>query len=84
LNDIGDFIARDNPERAATFVQELESACHRIASNPEAHVVRNDLQRGMRMALHKHYLILFRITPEEIRIERVLHGARNVKRILRD
>jgi plasmid stabilization system protein ParE len=30
------------------------------------------------MAVHRHYLIFFRILADEIRIERVLHGARDI------
>jgi toxin ParE1/3/4 len=78
LEDIGDYIARDNRERAATFVDELQNACARIAENPKAYVTRDDLASGLRMAVHRHYLILFRILQNEIRVERIVHGARNL------
>jgi toxin ParE1/3/4 len=78
LDEIGDYISRDNPHRAATFVDELEGACFRIAESPQAYPLRADLAEDLRMAVHTNYLILFRILPGEIRIERVLHGARNL------
>ena len=78
LQDIGDYIARDNPARAVTFVDELEAACQRIALNPKAYPKRDNLARGLRMAVHGYYLIFFRILRTEIRVERVLHGARNL------
>ena len=81
LEEIGDFIARDNPSRAATFVDQLRTAIDRIAQNPEAYVARDNLMPGIRMAVHRQYLILFRILPAEIRVERILHGARNLPRI---
>ena len=78
LEEIGDYIARDNPARAATFVLELENACARIADNPNAYALRNDLAEGLRMAVYRPYLILFRILASEIRVERVVHGSRNL------
>ena len=81
LDEIGEYIARDNPLRAITFVDELESACRRIAENPQAYPLRKDLAPDLRMGVHTNYLILFRILPNEIRIERILHGARNLPRI---
>ena len=36
------------------------------------------------MAVHGHYLVLYRDLPAEdtVRIERMLHGARNLPRLL--
>jgi toxin ParE1/3/4 len=80
LDEIGEYIARENPDRAATFVDELEDACSRVAENPLAYPLRADLAADLRMAVHKNYLIFFRTLPGEIRIERILHGARNLHR----
>lgn len=78
LEDIGDYIARDNPSRAASFVEELETACSRIAENPRAYASRDSLVPGIRMAVYRHYLIFFRILDHEIRVERIVHGARHL------
>ena len=37
LREIGDSIARDNPQRAAIFVGELLAHSQRIAERPEAY-----------------------------------------------
>ena len=37
LREIGDSIARDNPQRAASFVGELLAHSQRIAEQPEAY-----------------------------------------------
>jgi toxin ParE1/3/4 len=34
LEEIGDYIAQDNPVRAGTFVAELRVHCERICLNP--------------------------------------------------
>ena len=78
LEEIGDYIARDNPTRAISFLRELERQCQRIAKRPTAFPVRNDLAAGIRMAVHGKYLIFFRVMEKAVRVERVIHGARNL------
>jgi toxin ParE1/3/4 len=36
LEEIGDYIARDNPRRALSFLDELEEECGRIKLRPPA------------------------------------------------
>ena len=43
LEAIGDYIARDNPARAVTFVRELRDHCQRIASHPLGYRERPEL-----------------------------------------
>lgn len=82
LEAIGDYIARDNPRRAVSFVMELQMRCHRIARSPTSYPRREELGEGVRMAVHGRYLIFFREESEAVRIERVLHGARLLKDLL--
>jgi len=63
LDQIAAFIARDNPIRAATFVEELLSVCRRIPAHPENYPRRSHLGPGMRVAIHKSYLVFFTIIP---------------------
>lgn len=78
LEEIGDYTARDNPSRAASFIREIERHCKRIARHPAAFPARDDLASGIHMALHGNYLILFRVLDKTVRVERVIHGARNL------
>jgi toxin ParE1/3/4 len=84
LEDIAEYIARDNPERAATFVEELEAKCRAVVAAPDIYPARPDLAPGLRMAVHGRYLVLFRELPGQtaVRVERVLHGARNLPRLI--
>ncbi len=84
LEVIADYIARDNPVRAASFVVELEGKCRAVAASPEICPAREDLAPGLRVAVHGRYLMLRRDLPceETVRIERVLHGARDLPRHL--
>ena len=76
LEEIADYIARDNPSRAVSFVAELTAHCLQIAENPESYPSRADLSAGLRMAVHGRYLIYFRKRLTGIRIVRILHSAR--------
>jgi len=78
LEEIGDAIASDNPSRAISFIQEIRTHCDAIVAAPMAAPERNDLAPGLRMLVHGSYLIFYRILTGEIRIERILHGARNI------
>jgi toxin ParE1/3/4 len=82
LEEIGDAIASDNPNRAISFIQEIRQHCDAILAVPRAAPERNDLAPGLRMLVHGNYLVFYRIMDDEIRIERVLHGARNIEALL--
>jgi toxin ParE1/3/4 len=82
LIGIGDFIARDNPDRAASFVAEIEARMRAAAERPRSHPARDDLHEGLRAARHGRYLIFFVEAGDEVQIVRVLHGARDLTRLL--
>lgn len=79
LEGIGDYIARDNPQRAESFIQEIREQCAKIADMPLAFPLRPELGEGFRMVVFKSYLIFYRSDTDTIRIERILHGARNIQ-----
>ena len=79
LESIGDYIARDNPQRAVSFVLELKEQCSKICDMPLAFPLRPELGEGFRMVVFKSYLIFYRAFEKTVRIERVLHGARNIQ-----
>jgi toxin ParE1/3/4 len=76
LEEITEYIARDNPRRSVSFAAELAAHCLRIAENPEAYPSRADVSAGLRMAVHGRYLIYFRTRRAGVRIVRILHSAR--------
>lgn len=72
------YIAQDNPTRALTFVDELESKCELLASEPGIGTQRPELGEGICMLPHGRYLIFWREANKALRIERILHGARDI------
>lgn len=83
LVEIGDHIALDSPANARRFVGKLMEQCQRIGKAPMGYVGRDDLAPGVRMAALERYVIFFRVLGDAVRIERVLHGARNLPIVLR-
>jgi toxin ParE1/3/4 len=53
LREIGDFISRDNPERARSFVLELLDHAHRLADHPEAYPSRPELGQELRACVQQ-------------------------------
>jgi toxin ParE1/3/4 len=84
LEEIGDYIAADNPHRAVTFIQEIRAHCARIADAPLAYVARPELGEGIRSCPHGRYVIFFQISGDEILIARVLSGVRDLAQLIGD
>ena len=78
LEEIGDYIALDNPSRALSFIRELRAQCRKIVDNPLAFPAREDLAPGLRVLPQGQYLIFYRPMDTTVRVERILHRARDV------
>ena len=83
LEAIGDWIAKDNPGRAMTFVRELRRSCVDIGPRPLGYpFVEHRRGEGIRRKVHGNYLIFYRVWLDAVEFLRVLHGARDYARIL--
>jgi plasmid stabilization system protein ParE len=83
LEAIADYIARDNPVRALSFVRELYERCLDIGDMPEAWpVVPRYEHHRIRRRVHGRYLIFYRVGKDRIIILHVLNGAMDVDGIL--
>lgn len=76
--EIALYIAQDNPNRALSFVDELEDRCAALGNAPGIGTARPELGEGVRMLPHGRYLIFYRQTQRSVRIERVVHSARDI------
>ena len=86
LEAIGDYIARDNPRRAVSFVRELRDKCLGLGDIALAFpLVPRYEDRGVRHRVHGSYQIFYRVVgqpAERIDVIHLLHGARNYGAIL--
>jgi toxin ParE1/3/4 len=80
---IGEWIGQDNPERATTFVNELDRACRGLLEFPQAFPVsvRKD-GRVIRKCVHGDNLIFYEIFAERVVVAAVIHGARDLDTVL--
>lgn len=80
---IGDYIARDNRQRAASFIDQLASRCEELADIPYAFpLFAADRDRHIRRRVHGRYSILYRIKGDTVIILHVLQSNRDVDRLL--
>ncbi|MEO5338620.1 MAG: type II toxin-antitoxin system RelE/ParE family toxin [Magnetospirillum sp. WYHS-4] len=86
LDDIAEFIALDNLDRAISFVDELGQACRHRADFPLSGRDRSDMAAGLRSFAHKNYVIYYFVLAggNGIEIAHVIHGARDHETIMRD
>jgi toxin ParE1/3/4 len=77
LEGIADFIARDNPRRAKSFVQEMRARCASLVHHPWQGRPAPGIHEGVRTLTYRGYLIFYRI-ENDIEIDRVIHGARDL------
>lgn len=83
LESIGDYIARDNPQRAETFVNELVDCCERLAETPEGFALVPQHQHlGIRRRPHGRYVIFYRPNAQTVEIIHVLSEAQDYEAIL--
>ncbi len=78
LEEIGDYIAQDNPQRAYSFISELRDQCAKICLNPAGYRLRPELSENLRSCAHGSYIIFFENTLDQVIIIRILHGARDI------
>lgn len=77
LIDIALFIATGDPDRALTFIDELQAACSILLDYPLVGVARPDLGDNLRSKPYRRYMIYYRLVGDVVRIERFLHGSRD-------
>jgi plasmid stabilization system protein ParE len=83
LEEIGDWIARDNPRRAIAFAAELRASCGGLADNPERfQVVARLSSHEVRRRVHGNYLIFYQVVSETVRVIRILRGARDYESLI--
>lgn len=78
LDLIAEYIAKDNPARAISFVQDIQQKTKVIANFPSAG--RPGRMAGTReLVEHKNYILAYRVKGEDVEIIRVHHVAQKYK-----
>ncbi len=85
LLDIVDYIARDRPHAARSFVDRLDRVVARLAIFPRSGKYPNDdrLRRsGYRIVLVEDYLVFYVLVGSVVQIRQVIHGSRRCEFLL--
>ena len=83
LEQITDYIARDNPRRALSFIRELRTRCEELLDTPNGFAIVPRYERyDIRRRVHGNYLIFYRVETAKVVIVHILHGATDYGAIL--
>ena len=83
ISEIWEFIARDNLEAAERVRLELYDAIQGLAEIPGKGHFREDLtDKPVKFWRVRSYLIVYRPDTEPLEVVAVLHGARDIPRLL--
>jgi toxin ParE1/3/4 len=81
LDDILEYISKDNPRAAVALVERIIDKCEKLANFPNSGTLDEGLGPGIRLASVGKYVIYFRAFAEGVRIESIRHGFRDVRDI---
>jgi plasmid stabilization system protein ParE len=82
LEEIADYIALDSPRQALRVLRLLRAKMKEIAKQPRLYRLRPEIGADARLVAVGNYVILFRIRRDTVRIERVVHGGRELLPLL--
>ncbi|HEY2760508.1 MAG TPA: type II toxin-antitoxin system RelE/ParE family toxin [Pirellulales bacterium] len=82
LDQLLDFIARDKPIAAVSFMQRIRRTCELLADNPQMGELRSDLVVvNARSFTVGNYIIFFRPMIDGVEVVRVVHGSRDIRHL---
>jgi toxin ParE1/3/4 len=78
IEEIGDYIFKENPRAARQITKELRARCRGLSDYPRRGLNRPDIEQGLRSISLGNYVIFYIIDAQTVRIQRILHGARDI------
>jgi toxin ParE1/3/4 len=72
----------DKPSAAQRWLKKTMEQFSWLANNPACGEARDDIRPGLRSVSHGNYVIFFRSGSESLEIIRLLHGARDIERLI--
>ena len=81
--EIALFIARENPDAAFRLIDRFDETLRMLAENPMTGRARGELAPNVRSFPVGSYLLFYRPANDGIELIRVLHGARDLRRLFK-
>ena len=85
LDEIFDYIMRDNPSAAVSLLEKFDHSISQLAINPEIGVVPKDdrlKKLGYRILIVEKYLVFYVVKVNTVQIRRIIHGSRQYSFLL--
>jgi toxin ParE1/3/4 len=82
LEAIWDYIARDDRVAADRLIRRIDEMLKLLVKTPSIGIRQDELRQGLLCKpVMRNYLIFYEIDADDIRILRVLHGARRLEEL---
>jgi len=82
LEQIGDYIAKDSPPRALSFINQLRIQCQKLERFPKSFRRFPQLGSTAHIMPYGNYVVLYRELDKYVSIERILYGSRDILSLL--
>ena len=83
LESIAEWIGRDNPVRAISFVDELLVRCRSLSDHPDRFPIHRTTRGNVvRKMSHRDYAILYVHLADVVEVVHVVHGARDLEALV--
>jgi toxin ParE1/3/4 len=83
LRDTLLYLRQNNPPAARRFLDELTARFALLGQFPEMGIMRPELRPHLRSTVVDSYLIFYQPEKTRIKVIRIVHGARDLRRIFR-
>lgn len=84
LADILRELDKKNPAVADRYATEFDQKSHVLTQFPELGRLRPEIAPKLRSTLVKPYVIFYRLEGDVVQIVRIIHGKRDLRRILQE
>ena len=82
LESIANFISRDSPYYAASFVREIRDCAWNLSRmSMRGHVVPEIGDRQIRQLMVQSYRLIYKVEVSRVAVLAIIHGARNLKNV---
>lgn len=67
--------------QAMVYLTGIEQVLSELVRNPELGRERPEIKPGLRSVVHEHHVVFYRVLSDRLRIVRILHNARDLRRL---
>jgi toxin ParE1/3/4 len=82
LTEILEYLEEHSPTAAEQLAETIDERCAMLGQLPLMGRSRDDLALGLRSIAIRPYVLFYRVTDESVQVIRILHGKRDMDRIM--